>query len=157
MVYFSIQGNFKPFSGKVISWSDELCGVSVPHQVVRNGRGNVLVASECRSGTWSSQKAEVGKEASFDPAKKKHQIFKANPADLQGRVVGAKTFALGRDAFFSALTIDLGDNRFQTIAFRPYPSQKRKMGLDLIRKNVVLENGELFVVDAKGGRKPWLK
>lgn len=156
MVYFAIKGSFKPFTGQVVDFREELNGVCMPHQVIRNGHGNVLVACVSKSGHWDLQKSEVGSKVTVSPDNRGYMIIDPSPGNIHGQVAAARTFGLGRDAFLSALTVKVGEEEFKTIAFRPYPSQKRKMGLDLAGKDISLENNELFVIESKR-RKPWLK
>lgn len=156
MVYFAISGKFKPFTGEIIDFRKDLNGISMPHQVIRNGHGNVLVACSSKSGHWESQKSEIGKNVTISPDNRDYLVINPEIGNIQGQVVTARTIGLGRDAFLSALTIQVGEEEFKTIAFKPYPSQKRKMGLDLTGKKISLENNELFIIEGER-RKPWPK
>lgn len=161
MVYFAIQGSFKPFTGKVIGFSETLNGVSIPHQIIQKSHGQMLLATDSRMMSWEKQRSEIGQIVSVEP---KHRgpksdygrlLLDQNLGNVAGQVVAAKTFALGRNAFFADLLVDIGQEEYRNIAFRPWPSQKKTMALDLVGKTIALEDDQLFIIDAKGGRKAW--
>lgn len=157
MVYFGIQSKFQPFSGQILGYNETLNGISLPHQVIRNGHGDILLAKKF-SGRLIEN--EVGKVVKVEPPKNddySRLIIQPQIGDLQGTVRAMKTFALGQGAFFVDLDIYLDEDRFVHVAFRPWPSQKRTMGKELCGKEVALENGELFILGSNGRRKAWPK
>jgi hypothetical protein len=156
MFYFSINGKFKPFKGEVESFCQAICGVSLPHQIIMSGKNKILLATDLQILSFENQKAQVGKSVSIEPkirgADCARLIINPNPENFEGQVAAARTFSFGRNVFFANLLVNTGNEKYINLAFRPYPSEKRKMGMDLVGQKIIFEDGSVLY----GGKK-WPK
>jgi hypothetical protein len=167
MHFFKFNGKFPEFTGKVIELGEEIEGLNIPHQIVLNGKPDpIRIATDTRIVSWPRQRSEKGKLVTFTPGtqnKKYVRMIIEKPDYIHGRVIAVGSFGFGQKIFFTNLLIDVGSKRTNiidaesrsiNIGFRPFPSEKRTAGQDLLRKEVILENDILYTIE-KGEKVPW--
>ena len=119
MVYFGIKTEFEAFQGEVIDFQENLNGVSLPHQVIKNGHGKILLAKKVTGRTSGD---DIGKTMKVEPSRNGSYdrliVFPVMEEEFLGQVRAVKTFSLGRNAFFVDLDIYQDEERFVHIAFR---------------------------------------
>ncbi len=156
MVYFGINPKFSPFYGTVISQQETLNGVYLPHQVIKNGHGDVFFAKKFSGIITDETKKKVNVEAS--PRNDMSRlVITPDIGNVTGKVLGADSFALGRNAFFNYLEISLPDGGIIYVAFRPRPSERRTMARPLVGKTIEIKKDQLFVLSGKGEKEAWPK
>ncbi len=156
--FFQFSGKFPQFTGTIIDCGEKIDGLTLPHQIVKNGKPEpLIIATDTSLVSWEKQQKEKGKEVIFSPStrnKKYTKIIITKPGDISGKVIATGSFGFGQKIFFTNLLVDTGSENVN-IAFRPFPSEKRTAGQDLCGKQIAIHNDNLFYITEKGEKKLW--